>query len=121
MSFTRVGMVTMVVTLLLAAPLAAQDNIRLRLEISKGDTVVARPQISVAPGAQGSLERDGIGKVEFTLTRRTPDSVTVALSFDSDGRRVTPRLVLQGSEPGSISWTPMSGSETVKIVMVWVQ
>jgi hypothetical protein len=110
--------VALVGVLALALPysLAAQDSVRLRLQIVRNGAVIANPEMTVKQGTAGRIEIKDTVTCVFTPTLR--DS-TVGLAFDIEtgDSHLKPQLVLDRSEPGVISWKSPSGA-LMKIVVV---
>jgi hypothetical protein len=100
-------------------PLTAQNSIKLQFELSENGTLVARPTVTVTSGGGGSLTRDSIGRVGFTATMRTSETVTLEFDIASDSGPVRPRIVV-GANSGSTSWTTPSGT-AVELKVAWVR
>ena len=102
------------------SPAIAQESIRLQFDVAKDGTTVAKPQIAVNPGSAGSMEISDIGKFVFTPTFRGSD---VAITFDinSGGKQFKPILVISKNEPGAISWTSDTRTESFTLTVSWVR
>jgi hypothetical protein len=105
----------------LGASLAnGQESIRLRFEVLKDGTTVAKPEIAVAAGATGSIKLDAVGDIAFTPTLRGSDSVAIAFHVTSAGKEFQPRLVITQDAPGALSWTS-PGPHACKLSVSWVR
>lgn len=99
---------------------SAQDQVRLQLELRRGDAVVARPVLSLAPGSEGALDIDGVGTVKVTPTLLTADRVSLSFDIHAGSRQAKPRLVLIGGATGSLSINPEApGGEPIGISVTW--
>ena len=98
----------------------AQESIRLRFEVVKDGSTVAKPEVSVNSGSAGSLEIDNVGRFAFTPTFRGSD-VAIAFDISSGGKQFRPRLVISKTEPGSVSWTSETRAESFKLTVSWVR
>lgn len=101
---------------------AAQEPVRLQLELRRGDAVVARPALSVTPGREGSVSVDGIGTIAVTPTVLASDRVSLAFDIRTASRQAKPRLVLLSGTTGSLTVTPdAAGGEPIGISVTWQQ
>jgi hypothetical protein len=117
----KVSRLFLVACLFLGASLATgQDVIRLRFEVVKDGTTVAKPEIAIAAGATGSMKLDAVGDIAFTPTLRGSESVDIAFHVTSAGKEFQPRLVITHDEPGSLSWTS-PGPHAFKLSVSWVR
>ena len=108
----------LVFTILGMSSLMGQTAVRLQFEIVKNGTLVAAPEVTVASGAEGSMTVEDVGRISFTPTLRSSDTVAVDFVIDSGGKHLQPRLVL-GSEPGSMSWKSNTGGDAFVIRVRW--
>jgi hypothetical protein len=99
----------------------AQESIRLQFEVVKDGSTVAKPLVSLTSGSAGSIEVDGVGRFVFTPTSRGLDDLAIAFDISSGGRRFQPRLVITKSEPGSLSWTSDTRTESFTLTVSWVR
>jgi hypothetical protein len=89
----------------------AQDAVRLQFELRRGESVVARPILSLDPGTEGSMNIPGLATVKVTPTLLDAERVSLAFDISAGARQVKPRLVLVGAATGSITIDPESGGE----------
>jgi hypothetical protein len=99
----------------------AQESIRLGFEVVKNGSTVAQPEVSVTSGSAGSIEIDGVGQFAFTPTLRGSDAVAIAFDIKAGAKRLQPRLVIGKSEPGTLSWTSETRSESFKLKVSWIR
>jgi hypothetical protein len=99
----------------------AQESIHLRFELVKNGSVVAAPEVSGMTGSTGSIRLAGVGSIEFTPTLRGSDSLAIAFDIQSASRRLRPRLVISGTQPGSVSWTSDKDAESFRITVSWIR
>jgi hypothetical protein len=99
----------------------AQESIRLQFEVVKNGATVARPEVSVASGAAGSIEVDGVGRFAFTPTLSGSHAVAIGFDISSGGKQLQPRLVISGDEPGSLSWTSDTRAQSFKLTVSWMR
>ncbi len=98
----------------------AQDAVRLQLEVRRGESVVARPTLSLAPGTEGIVEVDGLATVKVTPTLRDPDRVSLAFDISVGERQMKPRISLDRGASGSITINPESGGdESIGLSVTW--
>ena len=103
-----------------ASVTTAQESIRLQFEIVKDGSTVATPEVSVISGTTGTIELDR-GRIAFTPTQRGSESVAVAFDIVMGGKRLQPRLVISGKEPGSLAWRSDTGTESFRIRVSRIQ
>jgi len=99
----------------------AQGSIRLQFEVVKDGSTVANPEVSVTAGSAGSIEIDNVGRFAFTPTFRGSDGVAIAFDISSGGKQFQPRLVISKNEPGSLSWTSDTRTESFQLTVSWVR
>jgi hypothetical protein len=98
---------------------AAQESVRLQLELRRGESLDARPSLSLSPGSEGRLEVEGLGSIGLTPTLPSPDRLSIAFDIRVGEREIKPRLVLSKTSMGSISIQPDSGGEPFNISVTW--
>jgi len=98
----------------------AQESVRLRFEVVKDGSTVAKPEISVTSASAGRIEIDNVGRISFTPSVRNSD-LAIAFDISSGGKQFQSRLVIRKDEPGSISWTSDTGAESFKLTVSWVR
>ena len=96
----------------------AQDTIRLQFELVKNDTVIAKPQLSVAEGGQGSLAVPEFADISFSAGRPSEGRVPVSFEIQSAGQTTRPRVVLVQSEPVSVTWKHGSDSLLLRVAVL---
>jgi hypothetical protein len=111
------------------ASVRAQDRDRLRFEMSRGDTVIARPDLVLTPGAQGGVVLNGETladsrlrglqeRMDVTFTPRG-DDIALAFTIVSGDRRFHPTVVISKTVPGSLQWTAADG-DPLTVTVSWV-
>jgi hypothetical protein len=103
------------------SPAMAQESIRLQFEILKDGSTLARPEVTVIAGTAGTIEVDGVGRFDFTPTFRGATGVAVAFVIHAGDKKLDPRLVIGKNEPGTLSWTSNTRTQTVTVRVFWVQ
>src|SRR5258705_10107602 len=98
----------------------AQESVRLQFHVTKDGSSVAKPEMSMTSGSHGRLEIDTVGRLSFT-PRVRGSSVAIAFDISSGSKQFQPSLVIGKDEPGSISWTSLTGSESFKLTVSWVR
>ncbi len=98
----------------------AQESVRLQFHVTKDGSSVAKPEMSMTSGSPGRLEIDTVGRLSFT-PRVRGSSVAIAFDISSGSKQFQPSLVIGKDEPGSISWTSLTGSESFKLTVSWVR
>ena len=102
----------------------AQESPRLLFEVTVDASVVARPELRVPSGGEGSIvlgEKQGKARVTFTPTVRG-DDIDVAFDITDGDKRLRPTLRISRTVPGSIEWmSPAQGQKTVRLAVSWVR
>lgn len=104
----------------LVIPAMAQESLRFQFDVTKDGSSVAKPEVSVNGGSAGFIEVDNVGSLSFTPTVRG-SGVAIAFDINSGGKQFHPSLVISKDQPGSISWTSVTGAESFKLTVSWVQ
>ena len=94
-----------------------EATIRLKFEVYRDGSLVAKPQFQVADKAAATLSIDGLATVTFTPTRIDAERIAVAFEIAAGGQPFSPRVVLRNREPGTISWKSLS-NENVEMRVV---
>jgi hypothetical protein len=116
--------------LLAQSPLLAQELTVLQVEISRGTSVVARPQLRVPAGRDGRVSLDGEWatnpllkglkeRIEITPDVRGDDIALLFLIASGD-RQLRPLLVIPRDVRGSVEWTAADG-QPIRLSVSWVQ
>jgi hypothetical protein len=87
-----------------AAPLYAQDTIRLKVEMYRNGSEVGAPTVSVVENQTGSV-KSGSVTVVVSPTRLDAQRVSLNLAVTSSTKTMKPRIVLKDQAAGSIQWT----------------
>ena len=101
----------------------AQGSPRLLFEVTVDGSVVARPELTVLSGGQGSIvlgEKQGKARVTFTPTVRG-DDIDIAFDIADGDKRLGPTLVITKTAPGSIEWMSPAHRQTVRLAVSWVR
>ena len=99
----------------------AQEPIRLQFEIIKDGSTVARPEVTVVAGTAGVIEVDGVGRLEFTPTRRSSESLAIAFVIHAGEKKFEPSLVISKNQSGTLSWTSETRAQSVTVRVSWFQ
>lgn len=105
-------------TLAISIPVSAQDTFRLQIQVYKNGTQVAAPTISATEDQTASLNLAGVGSVTLSPKRLDAERTAVALEVVSEGQTIKPRLVLRGTEPGTVTWQASREAFEVRIAVV---
>ena len=111
-------------------PALAQEAMRLKIEVTRGGSVVAKPELRVPPGREGRLELSGewVRNPVFKGLREkitvTPsvrgDDISLAFHIASAERQFTPALVISNEIRGSVEWMAADG-QPIMLTVAWVR
>jgi hypothetical protein len=102
-----------------AMPAAAQETPRLQFEVTVEGALVARPELRVQSGREGSVVLDQ-ARIVFTPTVGN-DRITIAFEITSGAARVRPSLVITRNARGRLEWTSDATGQPVRVAVAWVQ
>ena len=100
-----------------------QESLGLQFEITVDGSVVAKPELRVQTGGEGSIAfgEKSQAVVTFTPTVRGDDIDFVFDITDGD-KRLRPALRISKTVPGSVEWmSPAHGQKTVRLAVSWVR
>ena len=107
-----------------ASTATGQESPRLLFEITLDGSLVARPELRVQSGGEGSIvlgEKQGKARVTFTPTVRG-DDIDIAFDITDGDKRLRPTLRISKTVPGFIEWTSRAhGQKTVRLAVSWVR
>ena len=107
-----------------ASTATGQESPRLLFDITLDGSLVARPELRVQSGGEGSLVLDkkhGEARVTFTPTVRG-DDIDIAFDITDGDKRLRPTLRISKTVPGSVEWmSPAHGQKTVRLAVSWVR
>lgn len=126
----RWGRLFVFVCVIAQSPLIAQEVTVLQVEVWRGGSLVARPQLLLPPGREGRLALDGEWasnpqlkglreKIEITSDVRG-DDIALLLVIASGDRQLRPLLVIPKDVRGSVEWTAADG-QPIRLSVSWVQ
>ena len=101
----------------------AQESLRLQFEITVDGSVVAKPELKVQSGGEGSIAfgEKSQAVVAFTPTVRG-DDIDFAFDITDGEKRLSPTLRISKTVPGSMEWmSPAHGQKTVRLAVSWVR
>ena len=102
----------------------AQESPRFLFEVTLDGSLVARPELRVQSGGEGSIvlgEKQGKARVTFKPTVRG-DEIDIAFDITDGDKRLRPMLRISKTVPGSIEWTSRAqGQKTVRLAVSWVR
>ena len=117
--------------LALTSPAGAQERTVLKIDLTRNGSLVARPQLRLAPGIEGRLDLKGRPElpnpvlrglneeVVVTSTVRG-DEITLAFSITSGDKKLRPTLVISKDVRGSVEWTAVDG-QPLMLTVAWAQ
>ena len=103
----------------------------LQLELTRGETIVAKPQLRLTPGREGSLDLNGEWAASHPLVKGlrekitiTPevrgDEIALALNIASADKQFRPAMVISKDVRGAVEWTAADG-QPVRLTVSWIQ
>jgi hypothetical protein len=102
----------------------AQESPRLLFEVTVDGSVVARPELTVQSGGEGSIvlgEKQGKVQVVFSPTVRN-DNIDIAFDITDGDQHLRPTLRISKTVPGSLEWTSSAqGQKPVRLAVSWVR
>jgi hypothetical protein len=112
------------------SPVAAQDALRLQVEITRDGSVMAKPELKIVPGREGRLELNGESsplpalkglRERVTITPAVgDDEVALAFNITSAERQLRPSMVISRDVRGSVEWVAADG-QPIRLTIGWVQ
>ncbi len=125
MTFKRARLIVLAVIVAAAAvsTAMAQESLRLQFEITVDGSVVAKPELKVQSGGEGSIAfgEKSQAVVAFTPTVRG-DDIDFAFDITDGEKRLSPTLRISKTVPGSMEWmSPAHGQKTVRLAVSWVR
>ena len=89
---------------LLSVAITAQEPIAFELELYRNATLVASPLVKVKDGETGSVRLLDLFNVAFTPTQLDDDMLAVNFEIQTKDRTLTPQMVLDHAQTGTIHW-----------------
>jgi hypothetical protein len=114
------------------APARGQELTRLRIDVTRSGSLVAKPELKVEAGREGRLELSGesLSKPNAVLQGLreritiTPvvrgDDIALAFKIVSGDKQFTPELVISDDIRGSVEWTAADG-QPIMLTVSWVR
>jgi hypothetical protein len=132
MKWSRLFMFACVVALGMSTAVAQEPTSVLQIEIERGGSIVAKPQLRLLSGREGRLELSdefapnvipllkGLReKITITPTVRG-DDIALAFNIASSDKQFRPALVISKDVRGSVEWTAADG-QPIRLSISWVQ
>ena len=116
----------------MSTAVAQEPTSVLQIEIERGGSIVAKPQLRLLSGREGRLELSdeflphvnplikGLReKIAITPTVRG-DDISLAFNIDSGDKQFRPALVISKDVRGSVEWMAADG-QPLRLAVSWIQ
>ena len=100
----------------------AQEQARLLIEVTRGGTLIAKPELVLPSGrGEGRLELGGEGAEKIAVTPVVQgDDISLAFQIVSGAKQFRPSLVISKDVRGSVEWTAADG-QPIRLTVTWIQ